>query len=169
MTGERDRLELMDGLFSDRPAPELSSQSTPTTREATALVPADSEQAFEGFTDLIHLWWPIADYSAFGADSHLGFERQSLVEEAPDGRQYLWATVLDWQRPAALSLEFYLGGDPTTPTRLSVNFEAVEQGTRVTLVQDGWATGTNGTAQYEKYSDWPLILGRYARFMGADV
>lgn len=159
----------MDGLFSDRPPPQPNSQPTPAAREAIVLVPVDSEQAFEGFTDLIHLWWPIAEYSAFGADSHPGFERQSLIEEAPDGRQYLWATVLDWQRPAALAVEFYLGGDPTTPTRLSVTFEAAEQGTRVTLIHDGWAAGAKGATQYEKYSDWPLILGRYARFMGAEA
>ncbi|AJT40643.1 hypothetical protein [Psychromicrobium lacuslunae] len=156
----------MDELFSDRAPQQSSSPPNLGAREAEVRVPADQEQAFEGFTELIHLWWPLAEYSAFGAESHLGFEGQSLVEEALDGRQYLWATVRDWQPAAALRLEFYLGDDPATPTRLSVSFEAAEKGTLVRLIHDGWATGARGAAQYQKYSEWPLILGRYARFMG---
>ncbi|WP_394941296.1 SRPBCC domain-containing protein [Psychromicrobium sp. YIM B11713] len=159
----------MDGLFSHPEPNDPPATSAPPPRQVNVLVRVPPEQAFEAFTDLIHLWWPLADYSAFGVDSHLGFERQSLLEEALDGRQHLWANVLDWQQPTTIALDFYLGGDPTMPTRLSVRFAAQHEGTTVSLLHEGWAVGSAGQEQYAKYADWPFIIGCYARFMGGPV
>ncbi|NYE93832.1 uncharacterized protein YndB with AHSA1/START domain [Psychromicrobium silvestre] len=156
----------MDGLFSDQPVIEPVSEAELPARETSVSVPVPPEQAFKAFTDLIHLWWPLAEYSAFGAESHLGFEQQSLLEESAAGERYLWGTVLEWQPSASVLLDFFLGGDPARPTRLRADFEPDDGGSRVRLVQDGWAAGQAGASQYEKYSDWPFILGRYVRFMG---
>ncbi|MCQ9164343.1 SRPBCC domain-containing protein [Arthrobacter sp. STN4] len=106
-------------------------------------------------------------YSGFGVESHPGFDDRGLSEEAPDGRQQLWAEVRGWTPPSSLVLAWQLAGNPLAPTVVAVTFEAVDDGTRVTLVHDGWAAGVPGRQQYEKYCDWPLILARYARFMGA--
>ncbi|NVM96862.1 SRPBCC domain-containing protein [Arthrobacter wenxiniae] len=158
----------MDGIFSHAPKPhaEPVQEEGPGARSAAVVVPAQPEFAFDGFTDGIHLWWPMEGHSGFGAGSHVGFEARRLFEEAPDGRQQLWADVREWMPPSDLVLDWQLAGDPLAPTTVTVSFDTAEEGTRVTLVQDGWAAGGLGWEEYNKYCDWPLILARYARFMG---
>ena len=159
----------MDGIFSHAPKPQAGATQTdgPGARTAAALVPVEQEFAFDGFTDGIHLWWPMDGYSGYGTEAHAGFEDKRLVEESPDGQEQVWAEVKAWTPPSAMVLDWQLAGNPLLPTTVSVTFDAVSGGgTRVTLVHDGWAAGELGREQYNKYCDWPLILSRYARFMG---
>ncbi|WP_049758802.1 SRPBCC family protein [Renibacterium salmoninarum] len=134
-------------------------------RAAQADIPLPPSQVSEAFTDLIHLWWPLAEYSVFGAESHVEFDDGQLVEEALDGRQFLWATVLDSQ-PSQLKLAWFLGAATGSSTNVSVDFEALETGCRLSLRQNGWQPGASGKEQFEKYQDWPHILASFSRFMG---
>lgn len=158
----------MDGIFSHAPNPEpdIAQKDVLHARTAAVLVPVRPDFAFDGFTDGLHLWWPMDRYSGYGPESHAGFEDNRLLEESPDGQQQIWAEVAEWTPPSSLVLRWQLAGSPLVPTTLTVTFDAVDGGTRVTLVHDGWATGALGCEQYDKYCDWPLILSKYARFMG---
>lgn len=158
----------MDGIFSHAPKrrSEFAQGNGLEARTAAVQVPVQAEFAFDGFTDGVHLWWPMAAYSGYGAEAHASFEGRRLIETASDGREQLWAEVREWLPPSSLVLDWYLAGNPLAPTTLTVKFDPVEGGTRVTLVHNGWANGVLGREQYDKYCDWPLILAKYARFMG---
>lgn len=160
----------MDSLFSHASTDAPSTASAPPARVSRVTVPVPVDQAFDGFTDAIHLWWPLDTHSKFGVYAHLGFDQSTLLEEDDDGASQLWAEIESWEAPTSLTLRWYLAGDPLLPTRVKVTFTASgESGTDVELVQDGWIAGDGGVAQFEKYCDWPLILARFARFMGASV
>lgn len=157
----------MSELFSHAaPSPEPGAASL-ESRVTEVTVPVGQREAFDGFTDGIHLWWPLAGYSHFGADSHVGFEDGALLEESSQGEQYLWGQLRNWEPPSSLELSWQLGGNPLTPTRVTVEFETRGgRSTLVRLVQDRWPDGAEGVSMREKFGDWPAILARFVRFMG---
>lgn len=161
----------MDGLFSHAAsANEPSSHDDyrlPELRH-TVSVPVAAEQAFEGFSEYIHLWWPVSKFSHYGPGSHVTFERGSLVEESEDGDQHLWGKVVHFDAPSTIVLDFTLGMETAPPTHVSLEFHEQGTATEIVLTHDGWASGHVGQEQYEQYSQWPEILGYYARFMGAN-
>lgn len=148
----------MDGLFSHAATDDAQP---PAAAEVTAgvSVPVSADDAFEAFTDLIHLWWPLETYSVFGAGSHLGFEEQALVEEPEDGRERVWASIQDWQPPSFFALDFLLEVSPGSPKLLRVDFRAEGSGTAVLVTESGRALASEGP-------DWLHVLARFARFMG---
>ncbi|MDQ0092140.1 SRPBCC domain-containing protein [Paeniglutamicibacter psychrophenolicus] len=160
----------MDGLFSHAAsANEPSSQDgyhLPEHRH-TVNVPVSADQAFEGFSEYIHLWWPVGKFSQFGPGSHVTFERGSLLEESEDGDQHLWGKVVHLEAPDSIVLDFTLGMETAPPTHVSLEFHEQGSGTEVVLTHDGWASGEIGQQQYDQYTDWPEVLEYYARFMGA--
>jgi uncharacterized protein YndB with AHSA1/START domain len=160
----------MSNIFSHAPQPHQADSERPEPRQASVVVPVNNADAFDGFTDGIHLWWPMDPYSGFGPEAHVGFEGQQLVEESDAGEHQLWGEVQAWEEPTSLVMRWHLGDNSLTPTQVRVDFADDGNGATVlTLTQDGWAPGQAGRAQFEKYCDWPLILSRYARFMGGRV
>lgn len=159
----------MDGLFSHAEPFSTSGQDsrpTPPARVHSVRVPVPADQAFEGFIDYVHLWWPVGTFSALGPGSHVGFENDGLVEESDDGRVHLWGTIERVEPPNVLELSFTLGMERHPATRVRLDVQSVGPGAEVTLTHDGWSDGDAGQEQYEKYSQWPEILSYYARFMG---
>lgn len=161
----------MDGLFS-----HAASASEPghqgdyrlPERRHTVIVPVPADQAFEGFTDYIHLWWPVGEFSEFGSGSHVIFVRGDLLEESEDGDTHLWGKIVHLDAPQSIVMDFTMGLESLPPTHLSLEFHEQGSGTEVVLTHDGWASGDAGQEQYEEYSNWPEILDYYARFMGAN-
>ncbi|NJC21272.1 uncharacterized protein YndB with AHSA1/START domain [Arthrobacter pigmenti] len=158
----------MSDLFSHADPLPPADDSAPAARTVAVHVPAEIERAWAGFTEYIHLWWPAA-YSGYGEGTHVAFEDGLLLEENEEGTQQVWARIRETDPPRMLELSWVLAGDPTQPTRVSVQLESIDEGTTVTLVHDGWASGSGGSLQYEKYSDWQAILAQYRRFMGGAV
>ncbi|GAB3535867.1 hypothetical protein GCM10027403_14670 [Arthrobacter tecti] len=158
----------MSDLFSHADPLPLADGSAPAARSVAVHVPAAIESAWTGFTEYIHLWWP-AGYTGSGEGTHVAFEGGLLLEENEEGTQQVWARIRETDPPRMLELSWVLAWDPTQPTRVNVQFESNDVGTTVRLVHDGWASGSGGSLQYEKYSDWPAILGQYRRFMGGTV
>lgn len=159
----------MDGLFSHAAPMDDHGDGADTlaAHTSTTLVPVPADQAFEGFTDYIHLWWPLNIYSHFGPGSHVSFSQGQMLEEAEDGKQHLWGRILDFDMPTKIVIEFSLGMEGTAPTRLAFSFTESGTGSSVSLTHDGWARGSAGQAQYERYERWDEVIEYYARFMGA--
>jgi uncharacterized protein YndB with AHSA1/START domain len=159
----------MSNLFSHA-VPEPSPEKTPTgTREATVIVPVDPERAFDGFTDSMHLWWPIGDFNVLDEQSHIGFEDGDLVEESPDGEQALLAAVELWNPGAELVLSATKA--PAGPTggavlRVAFGFLGPKK-TEVRLVFEG--AGRADASALARIGDWQGVLDRYARFMGGSL
>ncbi|GER24000.1 hypothetical protein NCCP1664_24950 [Zafaria cholistanensis] len=159
----------MDGLFSHAsppPGPKGTAADVTEPLVSSVMVPVTADQAFEGMTEYIHLWWPGGKYSAFGSGTHPAFGPDGLYEEAEDGRRYQWARVVQVKHPELIELSFTMLMDQHPPTRVVIAFEEHGTGTRVTLTHDGWAPGEAGLEQRARYGNWDEILGYYARFMG---
>lgn len=161
----------MDGLFSHAAsANEPGSQDDYRLpeRRHTVNVPVSADQAFEGFSEYIHLWWPVNKFSHFGPGSHVTFDQGSLLEESEDGELHLWGKVVHLDAPHTIVLDFTLGMETAPPTHVSLDFRERGTGADLVLIHDGWSAGYVGQEQYEHYTQWPEILDYYARFMGAN-
>ncbi|GAP58805.1 MULTISPECIES: SRPBCC domain-containing protein [Arthrobacter] len=160
----------MESLFShlapdSEPQPEQSGELDPVV--CTVVVPSPVAHAFMGFTDHPHLWWPMEDHSVYGAGSHVEFEENLILETADDGRTSIWGTIDDWQPPLSFHASWYPGSTAMWSTELRLAFRAVDGGTEVRLVHDGWEGAEHPAQTRADYAaDWPGVLERYVRFMG---
>lgn len=124
-------------------------------------------EAFDAWVDGIGQWWH-PDYSPDPA----GF-RGAVIEPRVGGRVYLvdatlgeveWGRVLAIARGALVVHTSTLGQTREHPSRISVQFVPLDAGgTRVELEHGGWDDGN--AADRRKFTDWPLILDRYAQFV----
>lgn len=158
----------MDPLFSHAPQDHGDPSAhgeVPPSRAYRWVLPAPRDIVYRAFVGDIHLWWPSA-YTGFGEGTHAFIEDGLVGEEGDDGRMQVWGEVLNEEPAERLEIAWTLAWRPDVPTRVRVDFADTEGGTLVTFVHDGWASGAEGVQQYEKYGDWPLILGRFAAFFG---
>lgn len=157
----------MNSLFSHGGAgtPAETPSAPPPVIVAEVIVPHTAADAFTGFTDAIHLWWP-SDQTIFGDGTHPEFTDGELFEEDPTGKSALWATVVPSQSEAQLELAWHLSGNPNASSRVTASFSVHGSETTVTVIHDGWAAGAAGHEQYEAAPDWQAVLDRYRRFMG---
>jgi uncharacterized protein YndB with AHSA1/START domain len=79
------------------------------------------------------------------------------------GAEAEWGRVLVWEPPWRLVMNFYPGRTPAGATQVEVTFQAVENGTRLTLTHRGWEQSVPETqARYAGYvTGWDLVLGSY--------
>lgn len=162
--------EMDQPLFSEAP---LRAESDPTNpppaRLETVTIPVDQTTAFEGFTEYLHLWWPVS-VTAFGEDTQPYFSETEVAEESADGATHVWANIDEFDPPERIHLAWILGANPESPTEVTVDFQESADNashTVLSLIHRGWAPGSEGWDQYRKYSHWPEILTSYAHFMGA--
>ena len=133
------------------------------------LVSATPDRAFALFTAHIGRWWPLRDFSVFGADALVAFEGDRLVERS--GSQVsVWAEVLEWDPPAKLRLRWHPGRDAARATDLHVSFAAHDDGTMVTLVHGGWERVEDPAATAEEYGHgWPAVLAAFEGWAVSDT
>lgn len=152
-------------LFSHAPEPEPERSREPIPDvEQTCTVPRETEEAFRGFHEYPHLWWP-TDFTEFGEGTHVEFEGGALVETSEDEENAIRAAVQQIQPGKLLQLEWNSGAASTAVT-VSFSSEGIE--TAVTVRHTGFDGIPDGAAQRaEAESLWRNVLQRYARFMGA--
>jgi hypothetical protein len=124
-------------------------------------------EAFDAWVDDIGQWWH-PDYTPDPTRF-----RGAGIEPRVGGRVFLvdatlgdveWGRVLAVARGALVVHTSTLGQDPEHPSRISVTFVPLDEGgTRVELEHGGWDEGNAPFRQ--KFTDWPLILDRYAAFV----
>ena len=156
-------------LFSHAEQPEPAREPTPV--EDIVLereVPRELHEAFNGFTEYLHLWWP-EEFTEFGEGTHPEFEAASLTETGPEGQAAVWATVTTRVQDSELVLEWVAGHSPQTPTEVRITFSAVSADrTKIGLMHSGLGAVAEAVETHLGFSTaWPQILDRYARFMGA--
>ena len=133
------------------------------------LVSTVPERAFALFTAHIGRWWPLRDFSVFGADALVAFEGDRLVERS-SSEVSVWAEVLEWDPPATLRLRWHPCRDATRATDVSVTFVPHEDGTKVTLVHHGWERVEDPAAAAEEYGHgWPAVLRTFADWAIGDL
>ncbi|MBD7996667.1 SRPBCC domain-containing protein [Arthrobacter sp. Sa2CUA1] len=159
---------MTSSLFSHAPDPE-PQQGTAAVADIveSCTVPRETEEAFSGFHEYLHLWWP-AEFSTFGEGMHPEFEGGSLTETSLDEERALWGTVREIRPDELLTMDWFLGHSPAVPTTVELRFEPQENHTRVSVQHSGFGRLPDGLEVRDRLAgQWRNVLQRYARFMGA--
>jgi uncharacterized protein YndB with AHSA1/START domain len=107
-------------------------------------IAAPPERTFRAFTSEIATWWRPSPLFRFTdrEGAHLAFEPdppERLVEVGSDGERFEIGPVLHWEPPTRLVFGWCQADFPDDrTTEVSVRFEAVDSGTRVTVEHVGW-------------------------------
>jgi uncharacterized protein YndB with AHSA1/START domain len=107
-------------------------------------VAASPARTFEAFTAEIGTWWRPNGLFRFTERDHtrLAFEPEPpdrLVEVGADGERFEIGPVLEWAPPERLVFGWRQAGFPEgRSTEVAVRFDAVADGTRVTVEHFGW-------------------------------
>jgi uncharacterized protein YndB with AHSA1/START domain len=104
-------------------------------------IAAPPETVFDAFTDDIALWWRPNSLFSFTPRSPgvMAFEDGRLVERLPTGKVFEVGQVRAWERGSRLVFGWRQAAfTPEMDTEVEVRFEAVEEGTRVTVEHRGW-------------------------------
>jgi hypothetical protein len=164
--------------FSNRIVFVERHQSTPTAAAQTEPRPVEAAapivlhlwvacrpaQAFEVFTARFGEWWPRDAYSpgplsGIRVEPRVGGAVTMLLE---GGGAYPLGEVLVWEPARHYAQSFTLAQDAAYPSRLDVTFEEAPHvgGTRVRFAHGGWTPAN--VAGRARFSEWDLLLGRYA-------
>lgn len=104
-------------------------------------IAAPPEVVFDAFTGDIALWWRPNGLFSFTPRSPglMAFEDDRLVERLASGRVFEVGKVKVWERGARLVFGWRQASfAPGMDTEVEVRFEAVDEGTRVTVEHRGW-------------------------------
>jgi hypothetical protein len=135
-------------------------------KEVTVLGTVDS--AFKRFTEGIDSWWPLATHAVGpGSADTVTFESWvggRVYERQRDGTEATWGTVTAWDPPARFAMTWHPGGRAESATRLEVQFDEVEEGTRLRLRHTGWEVLREEAAETcrEYHKGWDPVLARFA-------
>jgi uncharacterized protein YndB with AHSA1/START domain len=138
----------------------------------TVTVDCTVEEAFRVFTTDAVSWWPLASHSINGeAVRQIVFEEREggdVYEVTADGDRGHWATVVTWEPPNRLVLEWNILKREPIPTELDVRFLPEGDGTRVELEHRGWeAVAEEAETKRKSYdTGWEHVLGFYERRLG---
>jgi uncharacterized protein YndB with AHSA1/START domain len=143
-----------------------SRELAPIVREVVVRCPV--ERAFRVWTEGIGSWWPFASHSIGEARTETVIMECRVggrfYERMAGGAEAEWGTVLEWDPPARLLLEWRVNPE-NPPTEVEVRFTALEPGTtRVTLTHRGWErfAGPRGVEVWSSYGavdGWSSVLG----------
>jgi uncharacterized protein YndB with AHSA1/START domain len=89
------------------------------------------ERAFRAFTEHVDLWWPRSHRKS--REHAMRFTRKALIQIAVDGSEWTMGSVLAWDPPHRLALDWFAGA-VNDPTNVEISFAAEGSGTRVTIV-----------------------------------
>lgn len=96
------------------------------------------EDAFRLFTEKFGEWWPLALHSMEGQDAVScaiePWEGGRVYERNRAGEENEWGSVTGWEPPSRLSLKWHPGSDPDEYQTVDIWFEAVADGTKVTVI-----------------------------------
>lgn len=136
----------------------------------TMTLSVSSERAFTLFTTGIASWWPVATHSLSASAGALpiaieieGRRGGQIIETLHDGRREPWGTITEWLPGRQFSMTWHVGRAPETASQITVTFESLSTGCKVTLVHDNWQNlGEQGPHLRENYqTGWDGVLAQY--------
>ena len=144
---------------------QTTEQLAPVTKRIE--VPLEPEAAFDLFTAGMAQWWPMVSHSVSQSPTAMvrveGHVGGGLVETDDEGREHLWGSVTEWDRPSTVAFTWHPGRGAETAQSVTVSFAAAGAGTRVDLEHRGWERiGEFAAKQREAYEEgWNPVLDRY--------
>lgn len=127
------------------------------------------EHAFDTYTDRMSEWWPLGSHAVETdkATKCVVETRRGgrIYEVTSEGKEHLWGTVLECERPGLLRHSWHPGGDPEKPTTVEIRFESSGDGCRMSLVHDGFEIlGERGPLVRDQYvPGWNFVAGECFR------
>ena len=136
----------------------MSTTATEAIRK-TVLVDFPPEEAFDLFTARIASWWPVRTHSYGGENV-----KEVVLEPRVGGRLYEitaegeqdWGTVLVWEPPTRLLLDWQIG--EARGTEVEVTFAPEGPGARVVLEHRGFSA-SDPRERYD--SGWDVVLAPF--------
>jgi uncharacterized protein YndB with AHSA1/START domain len=131
------------------------------------------EEAFRMFTAEATSWWPVHDHSIHkGAVQQVVFEGHEggeVFEMTVSGERAHWATVVAWEPPNRLVLEWNILERDARGTEVEVRFVPEGERTRVELEHRGWEVLTEDaeTRRGNYDAGWGRVLGAYEQGVAA--
>ena len=99
------------------------------------------DAAFRIWTEKVDLWWPKDHKISSDPNTQIFFEGQvggRFYERTSNGTEYDWGRVTIWEPPYRLAYTWNRGSTVERPTRVEVQFTAIEQNrTRVDVEHRG--------------------------------
>jgi uncharacterized protein YndB with AHSA1/START domain len=157
-----------------------SAQATTEAIRKTVTIECTVEHAFRTFTEGIGTWWPLHTHSISVMED--GSEPSEiavmeprvggrLYERTRDGRECDWGSVLAWEPPDRVVLEWRVNPD-RPPTEVEVRFTPDGAATQVDLEHRGWEryppdVGPQARASYAGPDGWEIVFGAYAAKAGS--
>ena len=136
----------------------MSAVTTEAIRK-TVLVDFPPAEAFELFTEKIASWWPVRTHS-YGGDGVTNVILEPRVGgrlyEITDAGEQEWGSVLAWDPPNGLLLDWQIG--EARGTEVEVRFSPEGPGSRVELEHRGFSSGD----PRERYAGgWDVVLAPF--------
>ncbi|KMW60360.1 Glyoxalase/Bleomycin resistance protein/dioxygenase domain [Candidatus Rhodobacter oscarellae] len=136
----------------------------PVTKTVT--VPLTPERAFRLFTEEMASWWPLDRHAVSAEDggakdvtvpAEIGAQ---IFETTPSGKKVPWGRVTEHRPGHRFATSWHPGRPEAEATQVEVTFDAVADGTRVTLVHSGWqALGAQQTSLRDQYQNgWDTVF-----------
>jgi uncharacterized protein YndB with AHSA1/START domain len=155
----------------------MNQPATDPTIRKTITVEAPQARAFAVFADQMGSWWPLETHTTGSAkaqtvivEPHAGGR---WFERGIDGSECDWGSVIAYEPPARLLLNWQLGTewryDPEINTEVEIRFIAeAETRTRVEFEHRGLAEAYGDKAEgmhasFDGPGGWTDILDHYAR------
>jgi uncharacterized protein YndB with AHSA1/START domain len=152
----------------------VTTQTIEPIRIATT-VDVPPARAWEAFTQEITRWWPLEKHSMFVEEE--GRRAEAVVLEGRVGGElyerlgedrYHWATVLVWEPPHRVTVEWRVNPDGP-PTEWTATFTPEGEGTWVEIVHTGWEAYADRAAEmrqsYGSDEGWGTVFGAFERFL----
>ena len=139
----------------------------------TVTVDCTVEEAFRVFTADATSWCPVDTHSIHGTEvREIVFEAHEggdVYEVSAGGEKGHWGTVLAWEPPGRLLIEWNIRQREAVATEVEVHFTPEGDGTRVDLEHRGWeAVAEDAAAKRRNYdTGWDHVLGFYERRLGS--
>ena len=145
---------------------EQSTAAMPIIRSVT--VGCSAERAFEVFTKEFGAWWPKHEYSIGREKTEEavfeGRQGGRIYEVIEGGAEATWGSVIRWDPPSRLEMQWQTNPEAPGPTHVTVTFTPEGSGARVELEHRGWEVyGDQASAARREYDEgWPSTLGLFA-------
>jgi uncharacterized protein YndB with AHSA1/START domain len=144
----------------------MTHTTTDLTVRKQVRVPVPLDEAFALFTTRIATWWPTETHAPHDDVVDLVFEPRvggELYEVRAGGQRERWATVVAYEPPDRVVLEWHVSTPAPPYTEIEVRFSPEGEGTRVELEHRGWERllerGVERAASYD--AGWDVVLSRF--------
>lgn len=174
----------MDSLFSHEPqdggcgGDRAGDVDESGSVHFTVSLPVSMDQAIEGFTEYVHLWWP-EESTVYGEGAFVALDAEALTEESSTGQRVTLARVRANNVDSRLELSGEFGRGAEGSARVVVEFGPDASPDADTDMTTGTAGSTVGvtapaagsvtTPDETSNLDWAVLLGAFSRFMGGST